>query len=162
MLFHSPDYLLFLPLVVLLHWLLPRRLRLPMMAASSVFFYGSWSLQYLPVMVGVIAVAWAGGRWLAAQERGAAGRWLVALPILFPLLLVKYWDWVAWNLEWVATRAGVPLALPRAGLIMPVGISFFTFQALAYTIDVSRRAGVAPGEAERSPLRFFTFIAWFP
>jgi alginate O-acetyltransferase complex protein AlgI len=161
-LFHSPDYLLFLPLVVLLHWLLPRRLRLPLMAASSLFFYASWSLQYLPVMVGVIAVAWVGGLWLAARERGALGRWLVALPILAPLLLVKYWDWVAWNVEWVAERAGVPLVLPRADLIMPVGISFFTFQALAYTIDVSRRGAGASDQVERDPLRFFTFIAWFP
>jgi alginate O-acetyltransferase complex protein AlgI len=161
-LFHSPDYLLFLPLVVLLHWLLPPRFRLAWMALASVLFYASWSVRYLPLMVGVILVAWAGGLWLSGARRGRAGAWLVALPILAPLLLVKYWDWVAWNLEWVAARLGQPLALPRADLALPVGISFFTFQALAYVLDVARRRPADPDPTERSPLRFFTFIAWFP
>ncbi len=183
MLFHTLDYLVFLPALVLAYWAAPRRWRLALLAAGSAFFYGSWNPAYLVLLLFVIAVAWAGGLALAA-DAGRTRRLLVLGVLLLPLLFFKYWNWIAWNLEALAGLAGWPLVLPREELPLPVGISFFTFQALAYVVDVGRAARGGPagplgddGEPlgardlgpdpagvgpERSLLRFGTFLGFFP
>ncbi|MCB9780965.1 MAG: MBOAT family protein [Alphaproteobacteria bacterium] len=169
MLFHTLDYLLFLPLCVALYWLLPRRYRMWVLGLSSVFFYGSWSGSYLLVLAGVTVIAWLGGLWLAGRQsvepaaRHLPERVLVLGALLFPLLFFKYWDWIAENIDWVTQRLVFDLpTLPRVDMPLPVGISFFTFQALAYVIDTARapeRGGLPP---ERDLGRFGTFLAFFP
>jgi len=167
-LFHTLDYLIFLPLCVLAFWLVPRQHRLWVLGLASLVFYASWSLAYLPVLLLVIVLSWLGGGLLAARRDAAPGRrdlparFLVIGTILLPLLFFKYWDWIAWNFEAVSTWAGLALALPRVHLPLPVGISFFTFQALAYVIDTSRPRERGGEPAERNLGRYFTFIAWFP
>ncbi len=166
MLFHTRDYLVFLPLVVLLYWGLPRKYRAALLAAASLFFYGSWSLTYLPVMIMVIVVGWAGGIWISEWRRYTGGlvlRTAVLVLLLIPLFFFKYFDWLAQSAEAVALFFGLPLDLPRVALPLPVGISFFTFQALAYVIDVSRMtARGEPDAAEHNIVRFTTFQAFFP
>ena len=166
MLFHTRDYLVFLPLVVLLYWGLPRRWRSALLAAASLFFYGSWSLSYLPVMIMVIVVGWAGGIWINEwrRYRGAIVlRTAVMLLLLIPLFFFKYFDWLAESAEVAAVWFGWSLDLPRVALPLPVGISFFTFQALAYVIDVSRLAQQGRRDAaETNILRFTTFQSFFP
>jgi len=168
-LFHTLDFLVFLPLTVAIYWLVPRRARLWVLCLSSLFFYGAWSLAYLPVLLGVIALSWLGGLWLSSRRDARAGqpdlpaRVLVLGLLLGPLLFFKYWDWLAWNAEALATFLGHPeLALPRVDLPLPVGISFFTFQALAYVIDTARHDAHGGKPAERDLLRFSTFVAFFP
>jgi len=160
-LFPTLDYLLFLPLSALLYWFSPRPFRLAVLALSSLAFYASWRLAYVPVLIGVTAVAWTGGAWLAARsERGRTGRWplvVVLAGLLAPLVLFKYWNWLSGDFTAVAAWFGVVIELPKVQLALPVGISFFTFQALAYVVDVSRDK--AP---ERSVLRFVTFLTFFP
>lgn len=167
MLFHTLDYLVFLPVVVALYWGLPRPARIPLLAFASLVFYGAWSLAYLPVLLGVITVSWAGGLWVESRRRAdgsvpAPDRLALLALLCGPLLFFKYWDWVAENLEVVGGWMGLPAGLPRVDLPLPVGISFFTFQALAYVIDVWRPASLRGGAPERSLVRYFTFIAWFP
>ena len=165
-LFHSLDYLFFLPLVVLLYWGLPRRWRLGVLGAASLFFYGSWNPIYLLVMLLVVVVGWAGGQWLWhwRRWRGEAVVRTVALVLLLtPLFFFKYFDWVAESLEIALAWAGLELGIPRVELTLPIGISFFTFQALAYVIDVGRLARKGdPDAAETNLLRFATFQSFFP
>lgn len=161
MLFPTVDYLLFLPLVVLLYWLVPQRARLPVLGLASLAFYASWRVAYLPVLFFVIAVAYLGSNWIA-RVRDAGGslrlpRLLVVGTLLLPLLYFKYWDWLSQDFEALLQGWGVPLDLQEVGLALPIGISFFTFQAIAWVVDVGRGA-----KAERNLGRFATFIAWFP
>jgi alginate O-acetyltransferase complex protein AlgI len=161
-LFPTVDYLLFLPLTVLLYWLVPRRARLAVLGLASVAFYASWRLAYLPVLAGVVAVAWGAALLLTARSggakpsRGLTGAAVVAL--LSPLIVFKYWDWLSTDAEAALAAAGWAVDLPQVGMALPIGISFFTFQALAYVVDVGR--GTIP--ADRSFGRFFTFIGFFP
>ncbi len=171
MLFHSLDYLFFLPLVVLLYWGLPRRARLWVLCAASLFFYGSWNPAYLVVMLLVIGVGWAGGQWLWAWRKWkgeAAVRTVALVLLLTPLLFFKYVPWVTESAETALSWAGVVVDLPgsnraKGELPLPIGISFFTFQALAYIIDVGRMARKGdPDAAEPNLLRFATFQTFFP
>ena len=161
MLFPTLDYLLFLPLCVWLYWRSPPHHRLGVLGVASLVFYASWKLAYVPLIVGITAAAWLSGRWLAqlsrrGEDRGRALAISIAL-VLLPLLLFKYWNWLSTDFERVMASIGLPLDLPDVALPLPIGISFFTFQALAYIIDSGRS-----GEYERSPWRFGTFITFFP
>ena len=161
MLFPTLDYLLFLPLCVWAYWALPQRARLGVLGVSSLVFYASWKFAYVPLILGITAVAWASGRWLARlsrqeERKGRALAISIAL-LLAPLLLFKYWNWLSTDFEAVMAAIGLPVNLPDVRLPLPIGISFFTFQALAYVIDASRT-----GESEPSPWRFGTFITFFP
>lgn len=166
MLFHSLDYLFFLPLVVLLYWALPRQWRIGVLAAASLFFYGSWNPLYLPVMLLVILVGWGAGQWLfhwRAWRGEAVVRTISLILLLTPLFFFKYFDWLAESADVLLATAGVAWTVPRVDLPLPVGISFFTFQALAYVIDVGRLSRKGdPDAAEPNILRFATFQAFFP
>ncbi len=161
MLFVSLDYLIFLPLAVLLYWAAPRRARLAVMGAASVLFYGSWRLAYLPLLFVIITVAWLGGLWLASLARAEARRgWqrvVCVLALLAPLFVFKYWNWLSGDLVQALASAGLQLELPSMQLPLPIGISFFTFQALAYVVDCGR-----DGRSERNAGILATFIGFFP
>ena len=158
MLFHTLDYLVFLPLCVALYWALPRRLRLGLLLVSSLLFYASWSAGYLLVLAGVAFGAWLGARSLVESRLdGPLRRGLVLVALLGPLVFFKYWDWLADNAEIAASWVDLSLSLPRVDMPLPVGISFFTFQALAYVIDCAR-----DGRTEDRPLTLATFLAFFP
>ena len=151
--FASIDYLIFLPVVVLIYWGLPRSSRLVWLAVASLGFYASWNLVHLPLLVATIAFAWMGGLWMARLRRtGGAGLAWVVLSLLLPLFLFKYANWVAASLETI-----LPFELGRIDAELPLGISFFTFQAIAYVVDVRRGR-----EAESNPVHFASFLSFFP
>jgi alginate O-acetyltransferase complex protein AlgI len=176
-LFHTLHYLVFLLLVVTLYWGVHRKGRLWVLGLSSVGFYvlasmakieAAVSWQYLPIIVSVAFVAWFGASWLFSPRSGGKRQGLrqtlVVLLVLSPLLFFKYWNFIAENVEWIMGRWGQIAMLPRVELALPVGISFFTFQAVAYVIDVARAResldeDLAP---EQNPGRFWTFLAFFP
>lgn len=163
MLFQTLHYAIFLILVVGLYWSSPYKYRLHILGVSSLIFYGSWNVNYLPLLVGVAVLAWGLGRLCSAQRSPNAPRWqyILALVALFiPLGIFKYWNWVTETIVTVVGYFGIPLTIPKSqefGLLLPVGISFFTFQAVSYLVDVRRN-----GEEENNPWRFVTFLAFFP
>jgi alginate O-acetyltransferase complex protein AlgI len=151
--FASIDYLIFLPVAVFAYWLAPRRARLGLFVVSSIIFYGSWNWAYVPLLLGTVAFAWLGGLWMAEQRKtDAAGLGFVVVGLLVPLVLFKYANWLAGSLEWF-----LPIEIGRIDAELPLGISFFTFQAIAYVVDVRRGR-----EVERNPLRFTAFLTFFP
>ena len=157
MLFHTLDYIFFLPLVAGLYWLTPRQWRLWVIVAASVLFYGSWNISYLPLLAGIAAMAWMIGLWVKENQPGRLQLGAAVAALFIPLFIFKYWDWLGWNVMEAFGAAGLEVDIPVAGLALPVGISFFTFQAVAYVVD-SRRSG----NPESNGVRFFAFIAFFP
>lgn len=161
MLFPTLDYLVFLPLCVILYWVTPRRTRLGVMLAASVLFYASWRLEYLAILAAVVGLTWVGSLWVEdRRQRGQSLQvaWVTLIPLtLSPLIVFKYWNWLAGDVQGFLQAQGFAIELPNHQLPLPIGISFFTFQALAWLVDVGRGA-----EAERSPFRFATFITFFP
>ena len=161
MLFQTLHYAIFLILVVGLYWSVHHKYRLHVLGLASLIFYGSWNIKYLPLLLGISMTAWALGHLVHPKKNSSTWLYSGAIFLLFiPLLIFKYWDWVADNIMVLSELFGLPLSLPSRqdyGIILPVGISFFTFQAVSYLVDTKRH-----GKEETNPWRFFTFIAFFP
>jgi D-alanyl-lipoteichoic acid acyltransferase DltB (MBOAT superfamily) len=150
-----------LPVVALVHLLLgspsaegASKRRTGWLLAVSVAFYMSWNPLDTLLLAFVVGVAWAGGAFVhaAPDERRGPRLLLVACVLVAPLLYYKYTGFILDNIRVVWPAAPAP---PDPHL--PIGISFYTFQAMAYVIDVRR--GQAP---ERGPIRFATFLLFFP
>ena len=163
MLFQTLHYAIFLILVIGMYWSSPYRYRLHILGVASIVFYGSWNVNYVPLLVGVALLAWGLGRLFSHSRRPDAPTWIfgIALSTLFvPLAIFKYWDWVVDSITIALSWAGISINLPRRAdynIILPVGISFFTFQAASYLVDVRKN-----GEEENNPWRFISFLAFFP
>ena len=159
--FNSLQYALFLPVVVLCHWALPRRWRTPLLLVASYVFYGSWAWRFCVLLALISTVDWAVARALADREDPRSRRRLLGISIAVDLGVLAYFKYAGFFTE-EATRA-----LARIGwvadpvlieVLLPIGISFFTFQSLSYVVDVHRRQI----EPCRSWVDYATFVAFFP
>lgn len=157
MLFHSATFLAFVTALVALYWLTPwQRARLGLLFLSSLVFYGwrHWPSVFL--LLGSIAVNYTLGRLL--ETRRSKG--LLALGVVVNLSFLayfKYGRFVVDQLINLGAALGVQLSVPKPDAWMPLGISFFTFQVIAYLVDVYRKE--IP--AERSLLVFAVFKSFF-
>lgn len=159
MVFSSILFLLFfLPALFLLYFCIPKRFRAErnlILLAFSLFFYLCGGVNYLPVLLSSIAVNYLCGL-LAAQGRPRAvrrvGLWGACVFGLGMLAWFKYAGFFAENLNALGTRLPVPQ------IVLPIGISFFTFQGLSYVIDVYR----GNAACQRNPLYVALYVALFP
>ena len=167
MLFHSGSFLIFFPIVALAYFLVPRRAKHLWLLGASYYFYMSWNPEYAILILLSTVSTWGSALFLSAwRERSGrrwerAGRWCLAgcvalnLGILF---FFKYYGFAADSVKGLFALAHVELELPAFDVLLPVGISFYTFQAIGYLADV-RRGEVA---AERNFLRYALFLSFFP
>ena len=160
MVFSSPLFLFFyLPTVLLVYYMTPLRWRNAVLLVFNLIFYGWGEPVYILIMFLSIAIDYTHGMLVErAKRRGRDGRARAAVcsSVLFNLALLfffKYWDFLAESLAAVGLDF-----MPRLGLSLPIGISFYTFQTMSYTIDVYR--GDAP--VQRSVISFGTFVTLFP
>ncbi len=159
MLFNSVTYLIFLPLVFMLYW----RARTQhgqnlILLFASMVFYGWWSVPFLMLMIGTCLFNYLFVRLMQTGEK--CRLWLTCTLILnFGILGVfKYFNFFAENLSQLLHLFGMMADMPTLNIILPVGISFYTFQLSAYAIDCYRN----PKMPLPSLLQFLTFITFFP
>ena len=128
-----------------------------MLLLVSLFFYGWWEPVYIFIMLLSIAVDYTHGRLVERwRENDALARRVVASSVLCNLAILfffKYWDFIAGNIN-----AFTGLSIPEFGLPLPIGISFYTFQTMSYTIDVYRRD--AP--VQKNAVAFGAYVTLFP
>ena len=161
MVFASPLFLfLFLPATLASHFLLPRRHRNAALLVASLVFYAWGEARYVPLVAGSVAFNWWMGTRIADEVVAARRRrWLAGAVAgnLATLALFKYANFAVDNFDAIAPILGVsPLTLARIPL--PLGISFFTFHAISYVVDVYKRTA-AP---QRSIREFALYILLFP
>ena len=152
MLFSSLEFLyLFLPATLLLYAVCPRRGKNALLLGVSLLFYAVGGLSYLPLMVLTVAANYGLGRWLGyKKERGRSCRLPLLLAVISNLSLLvffKYYDLFA-----------ATVGLPVLSLPLPIGISFYTFQAMSYVIDVYR----GDASVQKSAVAFGTYVTLFP
>jgi D-alanyl-lipoteichoic acid acyltransferase DltB (MBOAT superfamily) len=164
MIFTSWPFLVFLPTVLALYFLLWKRARIWLLFAASYFFYGWWDWRFLSLIVFSTLIDYvAGGRIEDAYTAGnvrTAKRW-VAVSMIGNLGLLGFFKYAGFFAEIIAplTRTfGIDPTGPAAQVILPIGISFYTFQTMSYTIDVYRK----DSPAERDLLVFATYVMYFP
>lgn len=165
MLFNSIEFLIFFPIVCLVYFLIPQKVRYIWLLLASYYFYMCWNVEYAFLMLLTTVVTWADGLFLeVCSKKNLDHRWkkaclisclIVNLGILF---FFKYYGFAIENVESLFAIFGVSIKIPVFDVLLPVGISFYTFQALAYVFDVYR------GEikTERNFLRYALFISFFP
>ena len=160
--FNSGAFLIYLPVVVGLYWLLPHRARKYWLLAASWFFYMYWNPLLILLLLFSTAVDYFCGRgmetWRDQPKRKKALLLCSVFMNLGMLFFFKYWDFFGEIASGVFSLFGVSWQAPSLNLILPVGISFYTFQTMSYTIDVYR--GKAP--AERDPVTFALYVSFFP
>ena len=159
MLFHSLHFVLFFAVVYLVYLPLRKtRFCLHWLFAASYFFYGWWNPLYLVLIAYSTAVNYYAVVLMHRNQRKKLWFAVSVVNSLGVLGFFKYGGFVAENLNSLLALFGVPLAVASPGVLLPVGISFYTFQAMSYTIDSYR------GRIEREPsfIRFATFVSLFP
>jgi len=160
-LFNSLEYLVFLPAVVCLHFLIPQRFRWVLLLVASYAFYMAWKVEYALLILTSTVVDYVAALGMGrCAERRDRRKWLwLSLATNLGLLFTfKYANFASESLRLAAERIDVFVDFPTLELLLPVGISFYTFQTLSYTIDVYR----GQQEPERHFGRFAVFVAFFP
>ncbi len=161
MLFSSPEFLFaFLPAFLAVYFAVPGRLKNAVLMLASLLFYFTTSGQLTVILVLSILVNWAVARRMPLATPAGSRAWLVAglLLNLLPLLYYKYARFFLGTLHDLAATLGLPFTPPDLQPMLPIGISFFTFQAISYIVDVHLRR-VPPA---RSLVDFGMYHACFP
>jgi len=159
--FASPLFLfLFLPATIVAYFALPLRFRNGVLLAASLVFYAWGEARYVPLILGSVAFNWWMGRAIAAAATPASRKRRLAAAVtgnLGVLAVFKYANFAVANLDAIAPVLGMtPVAL--AAIPLPLGISFFTFHAISYVVDVYKRTATA----QRSVREFALYILLFP
>ena len=161
MLFNSFEFLVFLPIVFLLYWLVFkwRQTQNVFIVVASYVFYGWWAWRFLVLIFITTLLSYLSGI-LIEKYRGKA-KWICGTNIAINIGILCYYKYVnffADNFETLINQFGYQLDWVTLDVILPVGISFYTFQALSYTIDVYRR----DTNATKDFIAFTSFISFFP
>jgi alginate O-acetyltransferase complex protein AlgI len=162
LIFTEVRFLLFFGLAFVVYWSLRgNTARKWWLLLGSYVFYGAWDWRFLFLLFGSTLLDYAVGRGLAATDDPRRRKWLLACSIvgnIGTLCLFKYYDFFVSSGAWVLNLLGLEVQPRLLNLILPVGISFYTFQTLSYGIDAYRRALVPV----RSFLDFSLYVSFFP
>ena len=161
MLFNSLHYLIFFTIVVISYYLIPHRYRWVFLLAASYYFYMSWKVVYAFLIMASTISVYAAGIYIEKQKDPPNKKRVLISTLLFNLgilFVFKYFNFFNDSMGIVLSKFNIFYEAPTLRLLLPVGISFYTFQAISYLVDVYR------GEtaAEKHFGRFAVFISFFP
>lgn len=167
MLFNSIQFLIFFPIVSLLFYIMPRKVRYIWLLISSYYFYMSWNPKYALLLACSTYITYVSGvlidRYNTSQtvHKTRNKKLCVAASFVLNLAILaifKYGSFFLYNLNLIFGRIGIETVNYHFDFLLPVGISFYTFQALSYTMDVYR----GDISAERNILKYALFVSFFP
>lgn len=159
MLFNSVDFLVFAAIVIPIYWLLPRVAQNVFLLAASYYFYGSVHGMFLLLIIVSTFVDYTAARLIDAQP--TRKRWYLLISIVSNLGILgyfKYCNFFLENFAQVLGSVGLSMSYERLSIVLPVGISFYTFQTMAYTIDVYR----GRFRSDKNLLNVALYVAFFP
>ena len=140
MLFNSFQFLLFFPIVTLIYFLLPYKLRWFHLLIASCIFYMAFVPVYILILFFTIVIDYIAGR-MVENASGARRKWFLVMSIIANagvLAVFKYYNFFAQNINYTLLHSGNSYLVPLLAIILPIGLSFHTFQAMSYTIEVYR------------------------
>lgn len=165
MVFNSFDFLLFFPIVVAIYFVIPKKVRYIWLLIASYYFYMSWNPKYAILIALSTLITYVSGisiEYFQLHNRNRIAKICVTFSLISNLGILglfKYADFFLDNLSAFLNKiGGVQFTDKRLDLLLPVGISFYTFQALSYTLDVYRK----DVKAEKNVLRYALFVSFFP
>ena len=161
MVFNSLDYLFFFAIVTLLYYLIPQRKRYILLLVAGCIFYMCWNVGNIIVLLYIIVITYTAGQLLDRSFTTKSKKMICALTGLFSfgvLFLYKYLDFFIKNLSIILNKFGMEINYSPLELILPIGISFFIFQAFGYVIDVYK----GKCSSEKNFIKYAAFVAFFP
>ncbi len=161
MLFNSAKYLVFLPIVFVLYWIVPQKYRWVVLLISSYYFYMGWNMKYVVLIMITTVVSYIAAIQIEKAHKRTMRRvfLIVTLIVCFGILFFfKYFNFAFNSLSVFFGWFSIKLNPVTLKVILPVGISFYTFQTLSYVIDVYKGEMIA----ERHLGKYATYISFFP
>lgn len=161
MLFNTIDYILFLILVVLAYFAIPtNKYRKLFLLIASYYFYSCWNVAFLGLLLFDTVVAYSAGRIMErkTQPFQKLTLWISVILILIPLFFYKYLNFFLTVVHDGVATMGLAMRVPSFEMLLPIGISFYTFMSLGYVADVYLK-NIEP---EHGVLDFFLFVGFFP
>ncbi len=162
MLFNSLTFVVFFTVVVSIYWMMGSwRGRKNLLLIASYIFYGAWNPPFAALLFGTTAMDFYLGRKLAQEKNPVTKKvWLViSVAVNLSMLgFFKYGNFLLENFQWALARGGIAYQPPHLDVFLPIGISFYTFHSLSYTLDIYR--GVM--QPTRSLRDFALAVSFFP
>ena len=163
MLFNSLTFFCFLPIVFVLYWSVRTNLRVQniFLLFASYVFYGWWDVRFLTLIIASTAVDFILGKMMDTASSSVKRKLLIAISMIFNLGLLgvfKYYNFFIENFVVLSDRMGLSTNLVLLKIILPVGISFYTFQTMSYTIDIYRKKLKHTSDF----IAFAAFVGYFP
>lgn len=161
MLFNSLSFLVFFPTVLAVYFIIPRKIRYIWLLVTSYYFYMCWNEKYALLIALSTFITYLSGILISKTSSVFWRKMWVALSFISNisiLVFFKYFYFITDNLNILLGRFGMSAIGGDINIILPVGISFYTFQALSYTMDVYRR----DMEPEKNILKYALFVSFFP
>ncbi len=158
MLFQTPQFFVFLGVVLILFYSTPQGWRKFILLGASYYFYMSWIPVFILLLLSLTAIDYGAARWIAHTSSPRLRKTALVVSLCANLGLLgffKYYNFFAANIAHLLGRPSSAFAL---SIILPLGISFHTFQSMSYVIDVYRREQ----EPIRNPIDYALFISFFP
>ncbi len=161
MLFNSNAFYVFLPVVFALYWAMPQKYRWGVLFVSSYYFYMSWNVKYVALILLTTGISYGAALLIESTDRPGrrraylTGALIICLGVLF---FFKYFNFLSGSVAELLQKLAIPVQPFTLDLMLPVGISFYTFQTLSYVIDVYR----GEAKATRHFGKYATFISFFP
>ncbi|MCH5345281.1 MAG: MBOAT family protein [Acetatifactor sp.] len=169
MLFNSIDFLIFFPIVVLVYFVMPRKVKHLWLLAASYYFYMCWNAKYALLILSSTVITYVSGLLIEkvkdssyeAAKQTVLKKWVVAGSFIINIGILFYFKYINFALKTLTSvfaKIHIQLNTPVFDIILPVGISFYTFQALSYTMDIYRDEIYA----EKNFFRYALFVSFFP
>lgn len=161
MLFNSFAFAIFLPIVFILYWALPHKYRWILILIASYYFYMSWNIKYVVLILFTTVISYGAARILENAKNQKEKKWILAgttILCLGVLFFFKYFNFVSDSVMSFLRIFAIPVNRIELKLLLPVGISFYTFQTLSYVIDVYK----GDIKAEHHFGHYAAFISFFP
>ena len=159
MLFNSLTYLTFFPTICILYWCMPSKFRNVMLLIASYYFYMSWEPTYAILIMITSLSTW--GCALLIDKKERQKKVIITLCIIINLLILftfKYYNFAVNTITSTFSLTGYRIYIPHSDFLLPVGISFYTFQCIGYIIDVYRK-DIKP---EKNLITYALFVSFFP
>lgn len=158
MLFNSIEFLIFFPVICILYFIIPHRVRYIWLLIASYYFYMCWNAKYAILLIISTVITYLSGLFIAKTNHK---KLCVALSFIINLAILvffKYSNFLIENINSIVAFFGIDSISNGFDIVLPVGISFYTFQALSYTVDVYRNKV----EAQKNILKYALFVSFFP
>ena len=164
MIFNSLDFIFFFPIVFILYWFVFNksvRIQNALILAASCTFYGFWDWRFLGLIAFSSCTDFLVGQEIGRTEDQQKRKFLLLVSVFVNLgflAFFKYFNFFTESFVDAFKLMGAEFSVSRLNIVLPVGISFYTFQTMSYTIDIYRRKT----EPTTDPLAFFSFVSFFP